>query len=186
MTHLPGKVVAITGAGSGIGRALAVALAERGCALALCDIDPDGLAGTTTRCQDGPHVTADVVDVSEWVAARQWARKVLADHGHVDVVVNNAGLGCVATVADTSVEDFQQVLGVDLWGVIHGVKAFLPHLLERPEAHLVNVASVAALSPWPSNGAYTIAKYGVDHRPHLPAHHRPGGQQFRETCPHDP
>lgn len=163
MKDLSGKVVVLTGAASGIGRALAVALAGEGAQLALVDIDEPGLQETAHRVgASSPHVTVHVVDVSDRTGMEQLAAAVEEQHGGADMVINNAGVGCVATLEDTSYEDLQYVLGVDLWGVIHGVKAFLPLLRRRPTGHIVNVASLAAFAPLPTQGAYNIAKFGVD------------------------
>lgn len=162
MTQLAGRVVAVTGAGSGIGRALGVALARRGAAVALADIDPEGLASTARMCPATRPITSHVVDVADAAAVAGFAQEVLAAHGTVDVLVNNAGVQAVGTVSDLTLGDFAWVLGVDLWGVIHGVKAFLPHLLSRPEAHIVNVGSANSLVPFPTAGAYVAAKHAVD------------------------
>lgn len=162
MTQLAGKVVAVTGAGSGIGRALGVALAQRGAAVALADIDPDGLATTAALSPAGRRVTSHVVDVADAGAVAGFADEALAAHGAVDVLINNAAVQAIGTVADLTLEDFAWVLGVDLWGVIHGVKAFLPHLLTRPEAHIVTVGSANSLVPFPTGSAYVTAKHAVD------------------------
>ncbi|MGB8021830.1 MAG: SDR family oxidoreductase [Candidatus Nanopelagicales bacterium] len=162
MTQLAGKVVAVTGAGSGIGRALGVALAQRGAAVALADIDPEGLATTAAMCPAGRRVTSHVVDVADAGAVACFADEALAAHGTVDVLINNAAVQAIGTVQDLTLEDFGWVLGVDLWGVIHGVKAFLPHLITRPEAHIVNVGSANSLVPFPTGSAYAAAKHAVD------------------------
>jgi NADP-dependent 3-hydroxy acid dehydrogenase YdfG len=162
MTHLAGKVVAVTGAGSGIGRALGLALVERGAAVALADIDPVGLAETAGKCNSISAVSTHVVDVADPAAVTCFADEVLTAHSTVDVLINNAGVQAVATVEDLTLDDYAWVLGVDLWGVIHGVKAFLPHLRTRPEAHIVNVGSANSLVPFPTASAYVAAKHAVD------------------------
>lgn len=162
MQDLSGKVVALTGAASGIGRALAVGLASEGAHLALGDIDAEGLRTTAGMCGHGPTVTTHVVDVADRSAVEAFARAVVRDHGGVDLLVNNAGIGCVATVEQSTHDDFARVLGVNLWGVIHGVQVFLPLLRQRPEAQIVNVASVNSFVPFPTSGPYNISKFGVD------------------------
>lgn len=163
MRELTGKVVALTGAGSGLGRALARALAHEGACLALSDIDADGLAEAARIATVGSgQVSTHVVDVADRAAVERWAAATIDEHGRADMLIGNAGVGCVATVADASYADFDWVLGVNLWGVIHGVKAFLPHLLERPEAHIVTVASINAFLPFPTSGPYNVAKSGAE------------------------
>ncbi|NNJ62228.1 MAG: SDR family oxidoreductase [Dactylosporangium sp.] len=161
MKNLSGTVVALTGAASGIGRALAIRLAEQGAELALCDVDEPELLRTAGLADQSPRVTTRVVDVSDRTAVEDFAAAVLRDHGRVDILINNAGVACVASVEDASYDDFTWVLGVNLWGVIHGVKAFLPLLRQRPEAQIVNVASINTFVPFPTNGPYNIAKGGV-------------------------
>jgi hypothetical protein len=107
-------------------------------------------------------VTTHVVDVADRAAVEAWAAATRARHAATDVLIHNAGGGCVGTVADAGYEGFAWVLGVNLWGVIHGVKAFLPQLVARPEAHLVVVASINAFLPFPTNGPYNVAKSGVE------------------------
>lgn len=161
MKDLAGKVAVVTGAGSGIGRALAVRLADEGARLALVDVDADGLRRTAEAAARSPRVTTHIVDVSDRPAVEALVADVVAEHGVVDVVVANAGVACMATVEDSSYDDFEWVLGVNLWGVIHVVKAFVPLLRSRPAAHVVTIASVAAFVPFPTGSAYSTAKWGV-------------------------
>jgi NAD(P)-dependent dehydrogenase (short-subunit alcohol dehydrogenase family) len=162
MRDLSAKVVALTGAASGIGRALAVRLADEGAELALGDVDEAGLRRTAELAGRSPRVTTHVVNVSDRVAVERYAQAAHEQHGRVDAIINNAGVGCVATVEDATYDDFDWVLGVDLWGVIHGVKAFLPLLRKRPEAWIVNVGSVNSFLPFPTSAPYNIAKFGVE------------------------
>jgi NAD(P)-dependent dehydrogenase (short-subunit alcohol dehydrogenase family) len=157
-----GRVAAITGAGSGIGRALADALSRRGAHLALSDIDDPGLAETVARCEGrGVTVTSQHLDVADRDAVYGWAGRVVADHGRVNLVINNAGVALGATVESMSYEDFEWLMNIDFWGVVYGTKAFLPHLKESGEGHIVNLSSVFGLISVPSQSAYNAAKFAV-------------------------
>jgi NAD(P)-dependent dehydrogenase (short-subunit alcohol dehydrogenase family) len=156
------RVAAITGAGSGIGRALAVELAAKGCHLALADIDKAGLEETAEIVQrPGMRVTAHAVDVANRDAVEEWAQQVVEEHGSVHLVFNNAGVALGATVEAMSYEDFEWVMGVNFWGVVHGTKAFLPHLKAGGEGHIVNISSVFGLLGIPSQSAYNASKFAV-------------------------
>lgn len=162
MQHFDGRVAAITGAGSGIGRALAEELARRGAHLALSDIDEAGLAGTVARCEGaGVKVTSQRLDVADRDAVHAWADRVVADHGRVNLIFNNAGVGLGATIESMSYEDFEWLMDINFWGVVHGTKAFLPHLKAAGEGHVVNLSSVFGLISIPSQSAYNAAKFGV-------------------------
>jgi butyryl-CoA dehydrogenase len=157
-----GRVAAITGAGSGIGRALAIDLARRGAHLALCDIDEGGLAETVTRCEGyGVKITSQRVDVADRAAVEAWAERVVADHRRVNLVVNNAGVALGATVESMRYEDFEWLMNINFWGVVHGTKAFLPHLKASGEGHVVNLSSVFGLVSVPTQSAYNAAKFAV-------------------------
>jgi butyryl-CoA dehydrogenase len=160
--HFDGRVAAITGAGSGIGRALAVELARRGAHLALSDIDEVGLAATVARCEGARvKVSSQLLDVADRSAVFAWADRVVAEHGQVNLVVNNAGVALGATIEGMSYEDFEWLMGINFWGVVHGTKAFLPHLKAAGEGHIVNLSSVFGLISIPSQSAYNAAKFGV-------------------------
>jgi NAD(P)-dependent dehydrogenase (short-subunit alcohol dehydrogenase family) len=162
MENLRGRVAAITGAGSGIGRALAVELAGAGTHLALSDVDEVGLAETVTRAEGfGVKVTSAKVDVADRDAVHAWADQVVADHGQVNLVFNNAGVALGATVEGMSYDDLEWLMGVNFWGVVHGTKAFLPHLQASGEGHVVNISSVFGLLGIPSQSAYNAAKFAV-------------------------
>jgi butyryl-CoA dehydrogenase len=157
-----GRVAAITGAGSGIGRALAVELAEKGAHLALCDVDEIGLAETAVRCEGhGIKVTTARVDVSDRAAVFAWADQAVAEHGKVNLICNNAGVALGATVEAMAIEDLEWLMGVNFWGVVHGTQAFLPHLRAAGEGHIVNVSSVFGLLSIPTQSAYNAAKFAV-------------------------
>jgi len=162
MRDLRGKVAAITGAGSGIGRALAVQLAGMGTALALSDVDEAGLAETAALvARSGVRVTAERVDVADRAAVHRHADAVIAAHGRVHLVVNNAGVALAASVAEMTYEDFDWLMGINFWGVVHGTKAFLPHLLHADEGHVVNVSSIFGIIAVPGQAAYHAAKFAV-------------------------
>ena len=162
MKNLNGRVAAITGAGSGIGRALAKDLARRGAHLALSDIDEVGLAETVALCEGfGVKVTSQRVDVADRAAMFAWADQVVADHGKVNLIFNNAGVALGATIEAMSYEDFEWLMSINFWGVVHGTKAFLPHLKAAGEGHSVNLSSVFGLISVPAQSAYNAAKFGV-------------------------
>ena len=162
MQEFHGRVAAITGAGSGIGQALALQLAGRGCALALSDIDENGL-GETSRLVEalGVQVTAEKLDVADRAGMSGWADQVVEDHGKVNLIVNNAGVALSATVEGMSYEDFDWLMDINFNGVVHGTKAFLPHLKTAGEGHVVNISSVFGLLGIPSQSAYNAAKFAV-------------------------
>jgi len=162
MESFDGKVAAITGAGSGIGRALAGRLAGAGAHLALSDIDDSGLEETARRClAAGAKVTTRHVDVADRAAVEAWASQVMAEHGTVDLVINNAGVAVAATVQAMSYQDMEWLMGINFWGVVYGTKAFLPHLQATGGGHIVNVSSVFGLISVPSQSAYNAAKFAV-------------------------
>lgn len=162
MRSFSGKVAALTGAGSGIGRALSIELSRRGCHLGLCDVDAGGLAETVQACEgSGVKITSSVVDVSDREAVRSWADAVQEQHGGVNLVFNNAGVALGATVEAVSYEDFEWIMGVNFWGVVHGTKAFLPYLKRSGQGHIVNISSVFGLISVPAQSGYNASKFAV-------------------------
>jgi len=162
MKSFSGKVAAITGAGSGIGRALALRLARRSCHLALCDVNERSLAGTVESARrTGVKVTGDRVDVADREAVYRWAARVAEEHGRVNLVFNNAGVALGSAIEGGGYEDFEWLFGTNFWGVVYGTKAFLPHLRASGEGHVVNVSSVFALISVPGQGAYNASKAAV-------------------------
>ncbi|OZE80571.1 acetoin dehydrogenase [Rhodococcus sp. 15-649-2-2] len=162
MKNLGNKVAVVTGAGSGIGRALAIDLAGRGAQLALSDVDASGLADTVAACEKaGAKTRSYELDVSDRAAMYFHADSVVSDFGRVDLVVNNAGVALNADVLDMSWDDFEWVMNVDFWGVANGTKAFLPALIDSGEGHLVNISSVFGLMGIPGQSAYNSAKFAV-------------------------
>ena len=162
MKSLKGKVAVITGAGSGIGQATAEALAKQGCELAISDINERGLAETRARCEShGVRVSSARVDVADRAAMYAWADNVVADHGRVNIVINNAGVALGATIEDMSYEDQEWLMGINFWGVVYGTKAFLPHIKKTGDGHVVNISSVFGLIAVPTQSAYNAAKFAV-------------------------
>jgi short-subunit dehydrogenase len=166
MRDFRGRVAAITGAASGIGRALAEELAGRGCHLALADVDEDGLAETADRCATAAgaapvEVSTRRVDVADRPAVVAWADRAVADHGKVDLVVNNAGVGMGAPLARLTDDDIEWLVGINFWGVVHGTRAFLPHLQAAGGGHLVNMSSLLGLAPGALGTAYCASKFAV-------------------------
>jgi NAD(P)-dependent dehydrogenase (short-subunit alcohol dehydrogenase family) len=157
-----GKVAVVTGAGSGIGRALAVELASRGARLAISDVNDTALGETVAMSEKaGAEVHGYHLDVADRTAVLAHAEEVTRDLGEANLVINNAGVGLMANVEEMSWEDFDWLMGINFWGVIHGTKAFLPHLIASGDGHLVNISSVFGFVGVPSQSAYNAAKFGV-------------------------
>jgi NAD(P)-dependent dehydrogenase (short-subunit alcohol dehydrogenase family) len=158
---LKGKVVVVTGAASGIGRALASALNREGALLALADRDGQGLSATVEALTAAGISEQFTVDVSKRDQVYQFAEDTVKAFGHVDVVINNAGVSSSGFVQGLTYETLQWTIDINLWGTIYGTKAFLPLLMERPEANLVNVSSVYGLIGVPGQAAYCASKFAV-------------------------
>ncbi|CAM2863030.1 SDR family NAD(P)-dependent oxidoreductase [Skermania piniformis] len=162
MSTFDGKVVVITGAGSGIGRALARELAGRGARLALSDVDTEGLAETAKLCTDlGAEVKTDRLNVAEREAVLVYADAVHAHYGVIHQIYNNAGIAHHGDVDQTTFKDFERVMDVDFWGVVNGTKAFLPYLEESGDGHVINISSLFGLIAMPGQSAYNAAKFAV-------------------------
>lgn len=156
------KVAAITGAGSGIGRALALNLARQGCELALSDINEQGLAETVEQARRFEvMVSHQRVDVADFEAVRHWADQVMIDHGRVNLIINNAGVAQGGSVEGNALDDYHWIMDINFWGVVHGTKAFLPYLKASGAGHIVNVSSVFGLFAQPGMSAYNATKYAV-------------------------
>lgn len=160
MSVMQGKVVAITGAASGIGRALAWDFARRGADLALSDVDEAGLEETASAIRDR-EVTTTRLDVSKRDDVERWAEQSIQVHGHVDAVINNAGVTVQDTLINLTYEDFEWIVGINFWGVVYGTKAFLPHFLERDTGWIVNISSVFGMIGFPTQSAYNATKFAV-------------------------
>ncbi len=163
MKTLDGKVVVITGAGSGIGRALARQAAESGADLALTDWDEVGLMETAAlvQVQPGRRLRTDKLDVRDREAMASYAASVREELGRVNVVVNNAGVALHGDFTEVGYADFEWIMDVDFWGVVQGTKEFLPHLIESGDGHVVNISSLFGLLGMPGQTAYNAAKFAV-------------------------
>ncbi|MBS43073.1 MAG: acetoin dehydrogenase [Nocardioides sp.] len=163
MKTLDDKVVVITGAGSGIGRALALDCARRGSLLALSDVDTDGLAETERLVKElgGKKLRTDRLDVADRAAFEAYVVEVVADFGRVNVVVNNAGVALAGDLVDLDWDDMEWITNINFWGVVNGTKLFLPHLIASGDGHVVNLSSLFGLVSMPGQSMYNAAKYAV-------------------------
>ncbi|MGN6782108.1 MAG: SDR family NAD(P)-dependent oxidoreductase [Marmoricola sp.] len=163
MKTLDDKVVVITGAGSGIGRAVALNVAAKGARVAVSDWDEDGLAETVELLKNAGarDIKADRLDVSDREAFAAYARDVKEHFGRVNVVVNNAGVSHTGPVTEMEYADFEWIVGINFWGVVHGTREFLPHLIESGDGHLVNISSLFGLVAMPGQSTYNATKFAV-------------------------
>ncbi|GKU36119.1 SDR family NAD(P)-dependent oxidoreductase [Mycobacterium montefiorense] len=162
MQGFAGKVAVVTGAGSGIGQALAVELARSGASVAISDVNTEGLAQTEEQLKAiGAPYLCDRLDVTEREAFLAYADAVNAHFGKVNQIYNNAGIAFTGDIEVSQFKDIERVMDVDFWGVVNGTKAFLPHLIASGDGHVVNVSSVFGLFAVPSQAAYNAAKFAV-------------------------
>jgi NADP-dependent 3-hydroxy acid dehydrogenase YdfG len=162
MEGFAGKVAAVTGAGSGIGQALALELGRSGASLAISDVDLDGLAKTEEQLKAiGAPVRSDRLDVTEREAFHVYADHINEHFGKVNQIYNNAGIAYTGDVDITAFKDIERVMDVDFWGVVNGTKAFLPHLVASGDGHVINVSSLFGLLSVPGQAAYNSAKFAV-------------------------
>lgn len=163
-----GRVAAVTGAGSGMGRALAKALAGSGARVAISDVDQRGLDATVAAIAEAngdrasaANLHSAVLDVADRDAMFRWAAEVAAHFGQVNYLFNNAGVSVSAEVMQLTQPDFEWLMNINFWGVVHGTQAFLPHLQAANEGHIANTASVFGIISVPSQAAYNASKFAV-------------------------
>ena len=162
MEGFAGKVAVVTGAGSGIGQALAIELARSGAKVAISDVDVEGLAATEERLKAiGAPVRSDRLDVTEREAFLSYADAVNDHFGTVNQIYNNAGIAFTGDIEISQFKDIERVMDVDYWGVVNGTKVFLPHLIASGDGHVVNISSIFGLFSVPGQAAYNSAKFAV-------------------------
>ncbi|ORA07985.1 SDR family NAD(P)-dependent oxidoreductase [Mycobacterium arosiense] len=162
MDTFAGKVAVVTGAGSGIGQALAVELGRAGAKVAISDVDTGGLAQTAEQLTAiGAAFKSDRLDVTERAAWQAYADAVDEHFGGVNQIYNNAGITFIGSIEDTRFKDIERVIDVDYWGVVNGTKAFLPHLIASGDGHVINISSALGLFSAPGQAAYVSAKFAV-------------------------
>lgn len=156
---LQGKVAVITGAGSGMGRELAIQLAKKGCHLAISDINPSSLEETTRLIST--RVFSEPLDVANRNAFEKHAQNVQNHYGKADILINNAGVAISGRLEETSYDDFQWLMGINFWGVVNGSKSFLPMMIRQKSGTIVNMSSMLGLIALPAQGAYAASKFAV-------------------------
>ena len=163
MTAIRGAACAVTGAASGIGRALALELAARGADLALADRDETGLQTVAAEiARTSPRkVTVHRVDVAEPGQIREFATAATAAHPGLNIVINNAGVALMGLFGEVEQAQMEWLFNINFWGVVHGTRAFLPHLAQQPAAHIVNLSSIFGIVAPPGQSAYAAAKFAV-------------------------
>ncbi|MFT4200007.1 SDR family NAD(P)-dependent oxidoreductase [Gordonia sp. (in: high G+C Gram-positive bacteria)] len=162
MKDFRNKVVVVTGAGSGMGRELAVKLGQRGAKVAISDMNPDGLAETERLVKaTGAEVHSQLLNVAEREAFLEYAETIVNHFGGVNAIFNNAGIAHHGEIEHMEFKDIDRVMDVDFWGVVNGTKAFLPHIIASGDGHIVNTSSLFGLLSEPGQAAYNSAKFAV-------------------------
>ncbi|MGE3672806.1 MAG: SDR family NAD(P)-dependent oxidoreductase, partial [Polyangiaceae bacterium] len=162
MKQFKGRVAVVTGAASGIGRATALELAAAGCHLALADLNEAGLESARKQAEAlGVRVTTHRVNVADLKAMERFVDEVVAAHGGVNILINNAGVAATSAFEEQSLSDYEWLVGINFWGVVYGCKLFLPHLKRADEAHIVNISSMFGLTGIPTQTAYCATKFAV-------------------------
>lgn len=160
--QIQGEVFVVTGGGNGIGREVVLGLLSRGARVAAVDLRADGLAGTAEAARAGDRLSTHVVDVTDRDAVAALAAEVVEAHGRVDGLLNVAGIiQPFVPFAELDLAAMEKVMAVNFWGVVHTVKAFLPHLVTRPQACIVNVSSMGGFAPVPGQTVYGASKAAV-------------------------
>ena len=161
-TNIQNAVFAITGASSGIGRALAIQATKEGAKIAISDVNEAELLETKRLCeQNTPDILATVLDVSKRSQINAWADEIVKHFGSVNVIINNAGVNLNASFDEMAQKDFEWVMDIDFWGVVYGCRAFLPHLKQADWGQVVNLSSLFGLLSVPNQSAYNAAKFAV-------------------------
>ena len=162
MTPYKDKVAVVTGAGSGIGRSLAQELARRGAKGVICDVNTDRIEKVVREIEaSGGKATGLTLDVSEYESVKKAVEDAFATYGRLDYIFNNAGIAIAGEVREFSIDDWRRVLNINLYGVVHGVAAAYPIMVKQGFGHIVNIASVEGLAPFPGSISYVTSKYGV-------------------------
>ncbi|MEH6589618.1 MAG: SDR family oxidoreductase [Halioglobus sp.] len=162
MKQISGRVAVVTGAGSGIGRAVSLELVDRGAEVALVDMDASRLSEVKATIESlGGKASMHVVDVSSREQMAALPGQVVAAHGGVHILVNNAGVSVNNTFEEQSVDDLEWITGINYWGVMYGCKFFLPYLQQADEAHIVNVSSSAGFTGMKGQSSYSATKFAV-------------------------
>lgn len=160
--NLRNKIVVITGAGSGIGRATALAFADEGARLVLADIDNERLKGVRDEVEKrGVQGITRQTDVSDKKQVENLAHMTMDKFGRVDVLFNNAGVTIGGEIQDTPLENWEWLVGINYWGVVYGIYYFLPHMIAQKSGHIVNTSSITGLCAWAGSGAYSSTKHAV-------------------------
>lgn len=157
------KVVVVSGAGSGIGRALALNFAKAGAKLAISDINPEHLNDTAAELEKlNAKVHKHILDVASWEDYQRYAEAVIEDFGHVDIVINNAGVALGSfTVEEVTIEQFKWLMDINFWGMVYGTKAFLPHLRKRTASSVTNISSILGLASITKQAPYCASKFAI-------------------------
>lgn len=162
MKKLKNRVAVVTGAGSGIGRATALALAEKGCHLALADINTQSLTETADMARErGVEATEHCVNVGVREEVEKFVKDVESTHQAAHILVNNAGVGLMVGFIDQTIEQIERIVNINLWGVIFGCKFFLPLIMKQDEGHIVNISSLAGITPSPGMATYSLTKFAI-------------------------
>lgn len=161
MKSFHNQTALITGAGSGIGREFAVQLAQMGCHLVLCDISDNGLQQTKALLPSGLRISIHQVDVSDRAAMFALPEQVLKIHPSVHLLINNAGIASGGEFVDQSPEHIEKIVRINILGVLYGTRAWLPHLLQQPQAHIVNMSSMVGYIGLPGNALYAASKFAI-------------------------